>query len=218
MAAEAQRIVGAPKRAKQEWVVRFTVAQRVEHVLMMVSFAVLMLTGLPQHFFEGSWSQWLIEAFGGIEMIRLIHRFFALIFTLEAAYHIVVTLYQVFGKREPAAMIPTLKDARDAMATIRYSFGLSETKPQYGRYSYRQKFEYWGVVFGTLIMVVTGFLLAYPLFFTGFLPGELIPAAKAVHGWEALLALSIIVIWHMYTVRTWRRASSPWTRSYLRAR
>jgi len=92
----------------------------------------------------------------------------------------------------------SMKDVRDAIGMIRYSFGLSDSKPQYDRYSYRQKFEYWGVVFGGVIMIGTGFILAFPVFFARFLPGEIIPAAKEMHGWEALLALSIIVIWHLY--------------------
>lgn len=177
---------------------RFNISQRVEHLVLMVAFISLLLTGLPQKFHDASWARWIILLLGGIETTRLVHRIFALIFVVEAVYHVGHIVYSVFFQRAPLTMLPSLKDARDAIVMLRYSFGLTSEKAQYDRYSYRQKFEYWGVIFGGIIMIATGFILAYPATFTRFLPGEIVPAAKEAHSWEALLAFLIIVIWHLY--------------------
>jgi formate dehydrogenase subunit gamma len=186
------------KREEPQWVVRFQVSQRVEHWVLMLSFLALVLTGIPQHYSDLGWARWMILHFGGIEITRLIHRFFGAVFTIEAFYHIAYAIYAIYLRKNRPSMMPTMQDASDAVVMIRYSFGLTDKKPRYDRFSYRQKFEYWGVVFGGVIMITTGFILAFPVFFTRFLPGEIVPAAKEMHGWEALLALSIIVIWHLY--------------------
>ena len=95
-------------------------------------------------------------------------------------------------------MIPTFRDFSDAVGMFKYYLGLSEEQPKFDRYDYRQKFEYWGLVIGGIIMIVTGFILYLPVFFTKLLPGVIIPIAKFVHGYEALLAFLVIIIWHMY--------------------
>jgi formate dehydrogenase gamma subunit len=193
----SQSAASTPEK-KTQWVVRFSLSQRVEHFLLMFTFTALLLTGLPQKFHDASWARWLILHFGGIETTRWIHRLFGLLFTLEAVYHAGYVTYTIFFRRAPLSMMPTLNDVRDAINMLRYCFGLAPTKPRYDRFSYRQKFEYWGVIFGGVIMIITGFILAYPIIFTRILPGQLIPAAKEAHSWEALLALLIIVIWHLY--------------------
>ena len=97
-------------------------------------------------------------------------------------------------------MMPTLKDVRDVIALLRYSFGFADKLPQFDRFDYRQKFEYWGILFGSTIMIISGFMLAYPLVVTNVLPGQLLAAAGEVHGNEAMLAVLTIVIWHLYDV------------------
>jgi cytochrome b subunit of formate dehydrogenase len=97
-------------------------------------------------------------------------------------------------------MLPTLKDFRDVVATLRYSFGFTDHQPQFGRFDYRQKFEYVGVMFGSLVIIVSGFFLMFPVFFTQTFPGQFVAAAKEFHGNEATLAVIIIIIWHFYDV------------------
>jgi cytochrome b subunit of formate dehydrogenase len=75
--------------------------------------------------------------------------------------------------------------------------GYADSPPRFGRYDYRQKFEYWGLIFGSAVMVATGFLLMYPIAVSLALPAELIPAAKVMHSAEALFAFLIVLIWHM---------------------
>ena len=89
------------------------------------------------------------------------------------------------------------KDFTDAIDNLRYYAGYKDAPPKFGRYDYRQKFEYWGLIFGSIIMVATGFILYFPIAVSHVLPAELIPAAKVMHSYEALFAFLIVLIWHM---------------------
>jgi len=180
-------------------VVRFSVRQRVEHVVAMVLFTALVVTGLPQKFFQAGWAEPVLHALGGIERVRLVHRWTGILFALQMVQHLIVILWLVLAKRAQPSLVPTRQDARDAIAMLRYCLGLSDAHPAFDRYDYRQKFEYWGMIFGSLVMVATGFVLYFPIAITRWLPGEVVPAAKVAHSSEALLATLVIVIWHMYS-------------------
>ncbi|MGE5445920.1 MAG: formate dehydrogenase subunit gamma [Ignavibacteriales bacterium] len=178
--------------------VRFSPLQRIEHLSVMIFFLVLVITGLPQEFFENPWAAWIIVRLGGIDTTRFIHRIFGILFAALAVWHLGrVTLLVILIKARPS-MIPTFKDFSDAVGILKYYLGLSKEQPKFDRYDYRQKFEYWGLMIGGIIMIVTGFILYLPVFFTKLLPGVIIPVAKFVHGYEALLAFLVIIIWHMY--------------------
>jgi len=185
-------------RAKPGQVTRFSVRQRAEHFLIMVLFLLLALTGLPQKFFEAGWAQGLILHLGGIDRVRWLHRLSGVLFALVAASHLGVVLVLAAGKRIRLSMIPTKKDFQDAIVTLRYYLGLSEEQAPFDRYDYRQKFEYWGLVFGGIVMILTGFILYLPTLSAHFLPGEVIPAAKVAHSSEGLLAFLVIITWHVY--------------------
>jgi formate dehydrogenase subunit gamma len=177
---------------------RFSLLLRGEHVLVMIFFIMLVITGLPQKYFEASWSGWIIMRLGGIDMTRFIHRMFGILFAALAVWHLGrVTLLVLLRKVRPS-MIPTFKDFSDAVQMLKYYLGLTEEHPKFDRYDFRQKFEYWGLVFGGMFMIVTGFILYFPIFFTKFFPGVIIVVAKTVHSYEALLAFLVIIIWHMY--------------------
>jgi formate dehydrogenase subunit gamma len=178
--------------------VRFSPLQRIEHLLVMIFFIMLVITGLPQEFFEAPWSAWIITRLGGIDMTRFIHRMFGILFAALVVWHLGrVTLYVLLRKLKPS-IVPTFKDFNDAVGMLKFYMGLSEEHPKFGRYDFRQKFEYWGLVLGGIFMIVSGFVLYFPIFFTKFLPGVIIPVAETVHGYEALLAFLVIIIWHMY--------------------
>ena len=180
--------------------IRFTVAHRIEHALLLLSFTVLSLTGIPQKYALQPWAEWMINAMGGIETVRIIHRISAVILMLETVYHSMVVTYRVFISRVRLTMLPGWKDVVDGLQSLGYNFGLAKTRPAMGRYNFGEKLEYWAVIWGTVVMVLTGFMLWNPIATTNFLPGEAIPAAKAAHGGEALLAVLSIVTWHMYHV------------------
>lgn len=193
-----QRSQDVAASATEETVIRFNVNQRLLHVLVMVAFIVLAITGMPQRFSEFAWSQWMIEHMGGIYVTRFIHRVFAWVFVFAALYHVLVVLHHVFIRKGPLSMMLTIKDVRDAIVAFKYDIGISDQEPKYGRYDFRQKFEYWGMFFGGAVMIVSGILLYFPVTVTRLLPGEFIPAAKALHGYEGLMALLVIIVWHLY--------------------
>ncbi|MFN8412147.1 MAG: cytochrome b/b6 domain-containing protein [Anaerolineales bacterium] len=179
---------------------RFPIARRIEHWIMMLSFVTLGLTGVPQKFSTSSISISIIQALGGIEVLRTIHHTAATVMMLGTAWHILVMGYSVFVLRDKMSMLPSLQDAKDGIQALLYNVGFVKTYPQMGRYTFEEKMEYWAFVWGAAVMGVTGFLMWNPITATKFLPGEFIPAAKAAHGGEAVLAVLAIIIWHMYGV------------------
>ena len=185
-------------RVHESYLIRFSVRQRIEHLFIMVLFLLLALTGFPQKFFDSGWAQWLTVQLGGIDRARWIHRWSGILFTVIAAEHLFVSLTLAAKKRVEMTMVPAKKDFWDAIVTLRYYLGMSEEQAKFGRYDYRQKFEYWGLVLGGMVMIATGFLLYFPIFFTNFLPGEVIPAAQVAHSNEGLLAFLVVLIWHIY--------------------
>lgn len=186
--------------SKPEYYIRFAWWQRIEHLLLLTSFTVLGLTGIPQLFASAGWGVTLIGWMGGIEFIRIVHRVAAVVLMLETIFHGGVVTYRIFVERVRMTMMPGWKDVTDAFQSLVYNLGFSKNPPRMGRYTFGEKAEYWAVIWGTVVMVVTGFMLWNPIATTRFLPGEFIPVAKVAHGGEGLLAVLSIVVWHMYHV------------------
>ncbi|HET9588729.1 MAG TPA: cytochrome b/b6 domain-containing protein [Anaerolineales bacterium] len=191
--------------------IRFPLARRVEHSVMMLSFITLALTGLPQKFPGAPVSIAFVNFLGGIEALRTVHHFAAIVMMLGTVWHIVYFGYLAYVRRTRLGMLPSLQDMKDAWQAFMYNIGRAKSYPQMGRYTFEEKMEYWAFVWGTIIMGVTGFMMWNPITTIRFLPGEVIPAAKAAHGGEALLAVLAIIIWHMYGVHIKRFNRSMWT-------
>ena len=185
---------------EQKTYTRFSLAQRVEHVVMFTSFIVLAVTGLPQKFAEAGIAQAIINLWGGIETTRQIHHIAAVVLILSAGFHLLALGYRLYVSRARPSMLPGLKDLKDGLTDLLYNFGARKDHSQGGRYNWMEKVEYWSLVWGTLVMIVTGFMLWNPIAVTDALPGEVIPAAKTAHGWEAVLAVLAVIIWHFYSV------------------
>lgn len=179
-------------------VVRFSVKQRIEHFSVMVLFTLLVLTGFPQKWPTSDWSAWIAGFFGGVEQARVIHRWCGVLFAVVTVIHLASAVFLVVSKKALPTLIPNRQDFRDAIQTLRYYMGLEETQASFDRFDYRQKFEYWGMVMGGALMVVTGFMLLFPIVATQFLPGEFIPVAKTAHSNEGLLAFLVVITWHIF--------------------
>jgi cytochrome b subunit of formate dehydrogenase len=190
---------------------RFPLARRVEHLIMLLSFTTLALTGLPQKFPAADLSIAFVYILGGIENLRKIHHFAAIVMMLGTAWHILVFGYMGYVRRTRLSMLPSLQDMKDGWQAFLYNIGRAKTPPQMGRYTFEEKMEYWAFAWGAIIMGATGFMMWNPISTVKFLPGEVIPAAKAAHGGEALLAVLAIIIWHMYGVHIKRFNKSMWT-------
>ena len=188
----------AAEPRSEETVRRFSVNQRLQHLVVMVTFTVLALTGVPQRFSDFGASQWMIENLGGIHAVRLIHRTSGIVFVIAALYHLGFLFRHIILQGRPMTMMVTVRDFLEAIQALRYDLGLSQRHPKFGRFDFRQKFEYWGMLFGGAVISLSGLILMYPTWATKFLPGQLIPVAKTAHGYEGLMALAVIVIWHLY--------------------
>ncbi len=179
---------------------RFSLWQRLEHGLLIFSFTLLAVSGLPQRYPDSNWGNAMIQLVGGIETIRLIHHVVAIILILETVYHAIVVAYKIWVLGLALTILPGWQDVKDGFHALAANLGLLKTQPQMGRYTFGEKAEYWAVIWGTVIMMISGFMLWNPIATTHFLPGQFIPAAKAAHGGEALLAVLSIITWHVYNV------------------
>jgi formate dehydrogenase subunit gamma len=177
---------------------RFSGIRIAEHWIFMLTFVILVITGLSQKFYSLDVSMWLIIRAGGIDYIRLIHRYAGIVFLTVTMLHTVAAIVYVASKRWQPSMVITGKDFSDVIHNIRYYLGMESDPALCDRYNYRQKFEYWGVLISAFIMICTGLILWFPTFFTGFLPGEVIPAAQVTHTNHGLLIFLIIALWHIY--------------------
>jgi cytochrome b subunit of formate dehydrogenase/mono/diheme cytochrome c family protein len=191
--------------------VRFPLARRIEHLVMLVSFSTLGLTGLVQKYITADISRFIITLMGGIEMTRFIHHFAATLMMFGVMYHIIYAGYEIFVLHTRPSMLPNLQDAKDGLQAFMYNLGLAKSRPQMGRYTFEEKMEYWAFVWGAIVMGGTGFLMWNPITTVKYLPGEFIPAAKAAHGGEALLAVLAIIVWHFYGVHLKSFNKSMWT-------
>ncbi len=185
---------------EEEVYTRFSLSQRIEHFILLVSFTTLGITGLVQKFAASPISQGIISLIGNIERTRIVHRGAAVVLMAVSAYHIVAVLYRLLVLRSSLSMLPLPSDFRHLIDDVMFYLGRRKRKAYYGRYSYAEKMEYLAVVWGTLIMAITGFMMWNPIATTQLLPGEFVPAAKAAHGGEALLAVLAIILWHFYHV------------------
>ncbi len=181
-------------------IIRFSLFERVEHLVLVISFTLLGVTGLPQKYALNAISQAVIQFFGGIESIRTVHHIAAAVFLLEAVYHAVIVGYKIFVQRKEASMLPGIKDATDAVQWFGFNIGLKQNAPKMPRYNFMEKLEYWAMLWGLILMGLTGLMLWNPIAVTNILPGDFIPAAKAAHGAEAVLAVLAIILWHFYNV------------------
>lgn len=179
---------------------RFALLQRIEHLFFLVSFSLLGFTGLPQKYADSPISLQIFNIFGGVENLRNVHHISAVVMLIISLIHVLELLYGLIVKRTPISMIPWINDIQHVINDVLYYLGFRKHKAYYGRYSYAEKAEYLAVIWGTVVMALTGFMMWNPITTLRMLPGEAIPAAKAAHGGEAVLAVLAIIIWHFYNV------------------
>ncbi len=179
---------------------RFSPVRRLEHLILLIGFFILGVTGLAQKYYAIGLSQWFIRVCGGVENVRLLHRASVGVLGVLTVYHLGAVGYSVFARRDRLTMLPGLDDARAVVQALAYNLGFSRSRPLEGRYNFAEKMEYWALVWGMIVMGATGFMLWNPIATARFLPGEVIPAAKAAHGAEAVLAVAAIIVWHFYHV------------------
>ena len=187
----------AAKRRQERSIVRLSANQRIQHWLLLTSFIVLVLSGFALQY-PDSWLAWLL---GSSESLRrIIHRVAAVVMLLVGTYHVLYLALSQEGRRWVRDMLPKLKDVKDLIANFGYYLGVKNEKPKIARFGYAEKAEYWAVVWGTIIMGLTGLMIWFKIAVFSFLARSWIDIALAIHFYEAVLATLAIVVWHFYHV------------------
>ncbi len=182
-----------------QYVVRFTLGQRIEHLVLLLSFTTLGITGLSQSFYTSPVGSFILSLLGGIASTRQVHHVAAFIFGIQSLYHVAVFIDEAFVHRRISKMFPAWSDLTDAIQMIKFNLGLSVHHPRFDRYNFEEKAEYWALVWGTIAMGATGIMQWFPAQLTAILPaGWIIPVGRALHRWEAILAVLAILTWHFY--------------------
>jgi formate dehydrogenase gamma subunit len=191
------RKTAARYRAGARTVLRMSLSQRWQHVVLASSFIILAITGFALKFPDS----WLAKLLGANESFRRwTHRLAGIVLLLVGAYHLIYLLTTPDGRRLVRDLFPVKKDLADVWCAARYLTGWSREKPKIGRFGYAEKMEYWAVVWGTLIMGVTGLMIWFKMDVTAFLPRWIVDVALTIHYYEAVLACLAIVVWHFYHV------------------
>lgn len=178
---------------------RFNKVERFDHLGSALSFVTLVITGLPQTRPDWRVAQWIINALGGIDTTRFIHRVAGFIFVGLLVSHMSRGIFNALTKKRLPVMFPTIQDFFDTFETLKH-FVWGTPKPKTGKFDFAEKFEYWGMVLGGTLMAVTGVALVFPVVLTWILPGQFIALFRTLHGLEATFATLVVVLWHSYGV------------------
>jgi formate dehydrogenase subunit gamma len=200
---------------------RMTLVERVQHIVLIVSFSLLVLTGLPLMFYELRLFK-AIFSYGRVFYYRgVVHRAAAVLLIADIVWHFAYTVMTRRGRENFRELLPRRKDASDALALFGYNLGLSgwlykkgilrrffdrhpywrfERPPDYGRYNFIEKLEYLAVAWGSLVMILSGFFMWNVELSLKIFPLWVHDIFVIAHGYEAMLAFLAIIIWHMYNV------------------
>lgn len=196
--------IASSDRGAGPYLWRFSPMDRFLHLLVVVSFFGLVATGIPIHFSHEPWAGFLIRLHGGVEVAGVIHRICAGIMFLYFFLHVGSVTARALKSEDrlrfffgPDSMVPRGKDFRDFVQNWKWFFGRA-TPPEFERFSYLEKMDYWAELWGVFIIGGSGLLLWFPELFATWLPGWMFNVATVVHGIEALLAMCFIFTIHMF--------------------
>ena len=186
------------REAKTGRVIRWTSTEVLWHFLLFISFVTLIITGFAFRFPDSWWSSWLTHSPVAFAARGVAHRVAGVILIGLFFFSIFRSVLTRRGWQQIKDKFPDISDVRNVTQNLLYSFGLSSKSPQFGRYDYTEKAEYWALMWGGFVMIVTGIPLWFETFFLGFMPKWLLDVAKAVHYYEAWLATLAILVWHFF--------------------
>ena len=185
------------RRTEDHVVTRMSRHQRWQHICLLGSFIILVITGFALKFPDS----WFAALLGMGERVRgIVHRVAAVVLIGAGVYHIFYLALSREGRRLMGDFLPVPKDASDVFKTLAYYLGFGSEKPEFARFNYAEKAEYWALVWGLIVMASTGIMLWAKVFFGDLLPRWWLDVATAIHFYEAVLATLAIVVWHFYQV------------------
>ena len=185
---------------RRKSVVRMTKSERIQHFSLLFTFLGLAITGFALRFPETWWAEGLASVGLTEEARRLTHRALAVGMVIASFYHLGFLFFSKRGRSQGIAILPNWTDVKDFFANMSYYIGLRKEKPVFSAFDYTQKAEYWALIWGTILMTLTGFVLWFPTIATGWLPAWVVRVCETIHFYEAILAVSAIVIWHWFFV------------------
>lgn len=205
----AERLMGDPRG--REKLKRFTPHQRVQHWILFGAFATLVITGFPIKFADRAWAAWLVDQIGSLGRVRLLHRWAGVVLIVGFAYHIgYVTLHTIWASRRSGKgfvrtfldlpMVMNLSDLKQMKELLLFLVFRRKSRPPAGRFTLEEKFEYFGVFWGSVLLGVTGILMWANAWTSEVLTGRVLTIANLVHSFEAYLALLHVGVLHMVTV------------------
>jgi formate dehydrogenase subunit gamma len=181
-------------------VIRMSLLFRVQHLLLTVLLTVLAVTGFALMYHENSLAQWIIRLEGGVHNRGILHRVAAVLLMANIVHHLFYMLISREGKREFQDLFIARRDIDDFLQSLRYNIGVADEYPRFGKYGYKEKFQYWGASVGTVLISLTGFMLWAEEFSMRLFPKFVLDLALVVHGYQGLLAFVILFFWHLYNV------------------
>lgn len=188
------------KEKDKDYIQRFTKAEVSGHILLASSFFTLVLTGFALVFTDATWVK-LLSNWGLSEALRsLIHRIAAVVMILVSVAHIIQLIFTNRGREFLRTMLPVFGDIRNFSQNMQFHFNKKRRRPKYSRFDYTEKAEYWALIWGTVVMIITGFILWFPTFFAGNTPAWTLKVSEALHYYEAWLAFLAIIVWHLFFV------------------
>lgn len=179
---------------------RFTKFEAREHLVLLTSFFILVFTGFALKYPDTGWVH-LTERLGLSESLRgIIHRTAAIIMILVSLVHAGFLFFTKPGRHELAALRPGPGDVTDFLNNMKFHLRQTKERPTFPHFDYTEKAEYLALIWGTVIMALTGFILWFPTYFTSFLPAWIFEVSEVIHYYEAWLAFLAIVVWHFFYV------------------
>jgi formate dehydrogenase subunit gamma len=198
-------------------IVRFSLSERIQHILLLTSLIVLLISGLSLMFHATAWGRFMINLEGGLASRGLIHRVAAIVLIGVALYHYLYTLLTQPGHALLTSYLPQQGDWQRFVETIKFNFGMADKPPHWGKFTFFQKIQYFGVIIGVLIMILTGIVLWLGPQSIALMPKWLVDLTLVVHGSEGLLIFLILLFWHLYNVHL-APGNFPMNMSWLNGR
>ncbi len=181
---------------------RMTLNERFQHLNLFINFTILVITGFALKYPEAFWVSPIKDVPMGMTFRGFLHRLCGVAVVTLGGYHLLYLAFAERGRGIVRDMIPKWKDAKDLWETLKNNLFINRPAKEIrmGRFNFREKFEYLGLIWGTIVMTVTGFILWFKTEWLIYFPMWAYDVARAVHFYEAILATLTIIVWHFYSV------------------
>ena len=177
---------------------RFTRAMTIGHLVLTVAFTALALSGFALRYPETWWAQIIFHGDSGLAARGIVHRAAGVLLIAVALLNAYFLVFTKAGRRELGFLWFKFRDLSNFLQNVGFMLGLRKERPKFDRYNYMEKFEYWGMWWGTLLMIVTGFCMWFVNIFLQYFPKVALDVVALIHFYEAWLAVLTIIIWHLY--------------------